>query len=118
MRLYEIAGSMWKGDFRQSEGAVLMTILNHLDSKLKDGTPVPFKSIAELMHNVGYNFTFKAFQELCTQMPAIKSIVTGIDDTPGNETLTLGKSSAADVDQQDKETTVDQMAKSATKANM
>jgi len=114
MRLFEIQGQL-RGNFRKSEIATLMTILNHLDSKIANGTQVPFDSIAELMHNVGYNFTFNDFMELYHQAPAIKNLVTG---TPTEQGLTLGRLTPADQDDQQKQNRVDQMAKTATNANM
>ena len=119
MRLFEIRGQLWKGDFRKSEAGVLMTILSHLQSKIADGTPVPFASIAELMHNVGYNFTFKSFMDIYHQVPSIKKMISG---TPSEESIVIGKAPDADMDgepdQRQKEKTVDRMAKSSTKAHM
>lgn len=119
MRLFEIQGQAWKGDFRKSEASVLMTILSHLQSKIADGTPVPFASIAELMHNIGYNFTFKSFMDIYQQVPAIKQMISG---TPSEKSITIGKTPDMDMDgepdQQQKEKAVDRMAKSSTKHHM
>lgn len=110
MRLVEIAP-----DFTRSSAGVLMTILQHLDSKIGDGAVIPFNSVAELMNNLGYRLTYKDFAEIYNNVPAIANLVSNYNE----KTITLGKE--ADVspgDGIDSEIAVDQMAKSATRQAM
>ena len=107
---------MWKGDFRRSQAAVLMTILSREESSVADGSTIPFSSVAALMHNVGYtNFTYKDFLDIYDKVPEVQAMVANHN----SKEITLGE---PDMDVQggeiDKAAKVDQMAKSATNANM
>lgn len=110
MRLFEIAP-----DFSRSPAGVLMTILQHLDSKLGDGAVIPFDRVVKLMNNLGLSLSFKDFEEIYNNVPAIANIVGNYNE----KTITLGKETDISPDDGlDSEIAVDQMAKSATKQAM
>ena len=110
MRLFEIAP-----DFTKSQAGVLMTILQHLDSKIGDGVKVPFASISKLMNNLGYTLTYKEFQDLHQNVSSIAGLVTDYDE----QSITIGaKPEPEQSQQQDSELAVDKMAKSATRSAM
>lgn len=108
MRLLEVAP-----DFVKSQAGILMTILQHLESKTKPGTKVPIANIQKLMMNAGYSFNNQELTSLINNSPYLKKIVTSQDETyisiGGEEQKPL-----PDGPQGDKETAVvDKMAKHA-----
>lgn len=110
MRLFEIAP-----DFTRSQAGVLMTILQHLDSKIGDGAEIPFASVSQLMNNLGYTLSFKDFQDIYNNVPAIANLISNFNE----KTITLGKETLDTNDpSQDSDQVVDRMAKSATRSAM
>ena len=109
MRLLEIAPN-----FTMTQNGTLMTILQHLESKLGKGTNVPFHAVANLMRNVGYNLTFDDFMDIYNSDQNIQKLITG---TPSETQITIGQS-VADVQgdgEVDGDKKVNAMAKSAAK---
>lgn len=108
MRISEIAPEHY-----ENVAGVLMTVLQHLDSKTADGTVVPFESIAELMSNMGYSLNYKSFSDLMDNVPELGNIVTNYNE----KSITLGKSDSIETGngEQDSDAVVDRMAKNATK---
>ena len=110
MRLFEIAP-----DFSRSQAGVLMTIVQHLDSKVPAGTQVPFERITALMNNAGYPFSYEIFKDLLEKNPKLSDVIQQHDSS----SITIGEPEeeeepgAADPEQR-----VDQMAKSATQDAM
>ena len=95
-----------------SEVGTLMTILNHLQSRMGKGTKVPFHAIANLMRNVGYAITFDEFMSLYNQNDQVQKMISG---TPSENEITIGQS-VADVQGDGEEAgdaKVDQMAQKA-----
>jgi hypothetical protein len=111
MRLYEIAP-----DFTRSQAGVLMTILQHLDSKVPSGTKVPFDRIIGLMNNAGYPFNYKEFKDLLARNANLSKNIAA----HSSDSITLGQPDQEEPAQgaADPEQRVDQMAKSATKDAM
>jgi hypothetical protein len=111
MRLFEIAP-----DFSRSQAGVLMTILQHLDSKVPAGTTVPFERITALMNNAGQPFSYDIFKDLLEKNPNLGNVIS----KHSSDSITLGKPEQEEPAQgaADPEQRVDQMAKSATKDAM
>ena len=111
MRLVEIAP-----DFSRSQAGVLMTILQHLDTKLPPGTDIPFDRVVSLMNNAGHPFSYEIFKDLLEKNPKLGNIVSKHTST----SVTLGEPEAEEQEPGagDPEKRVDQMAKSATQDAM
>jgi hypothetical protein len=75
MRLLEVAP-----DFVRSQAGILMTILQHLESRTKPGTKVPIANIQKLMMNAGYSFNNQELSSLIDSTPYLKKLVTSQDD--------------------------------------
>ena len=106
MRLFEIAP-----DFSRSQAGVLMTIVQHLDSKVPAGTQVPFERITALMNNAGYPFSYEIFKDLLEKNPKLSDVIQKHDSS----SITIGAPEAEEEPgAADPEKRVDQMAKSAT----
>lgn len=82
MRLVEIAPN-----FVRSQTGTLMTILQHLEDKVGKGTTVPFSAISNLMHNVGYIFTYDDLKVMHAADLRIQALITDFDQ----EEITIGK---------------------------
>ena len=109
MKLLEIAPN-----FVMGQTGTLMTILQHLESKMGKGVNVPFHAIANLMRNVGFNITFDDFMNIYNTTDSIQKLVSG---TPSETQITVGQS-VADVQgdgEVDGDAKVNQMAQSAAK---
>lgn len=110
MRLFEIAP-----DFSRSQAGVLMTIVQHLDSKVPAGTQVPFERITALMNNAGYPFSYEIFKDLLEKNPKLSDVIQQHDSS----SITIGEPEAEEEPgAADPEQRVDQMAKSATQDAM
>ena len=75
----------------------LLTILQFLKAKNKnaDGeVKVPFHSVAKLMNNAGFDFTYEELHDLNQEVPTIGNIITDFDD----EMITLGIGGADEED--------------------
>lgn len=106
MRLFEIAP-----DFTRSRAGVLLTILQHLSSKVGKGAKIPLSSIVSLMNNIGYSFNYDDFKDLYDNVPAIKNLVGNFDQ----KEITLGVEPDIDTKREpNSDKTVDRMAKKAT----
>jgi hypothetical protein len=108
MKLLEVAP-----DFVKSQAGILMTILQHLESKTKPGVKIPMQNIIKLMNNAGYSFNFQDFISLYNNSQNLRELISNYDET----SLTVGKSAepVKPADQQSADAnTVDQMAKRAT----
>jgi hypothetical protein len=109
MKLLEIAPN-----FVMSQAGTLMTILQHLESKMGKGANVPFHAISNLMRNVGYSMTFDDFMNIYNTNDHVQKLVSG---TPSQDQITLGQT-VTDVQGDGEEAgdaKVDAMAKSAAK---
>jgi hypothetical protein len=109
MKLLEIAPN-----FTMSQTGTLMTILQHLESKLGKGVKVPFNAISNLLHNVGYSMSFDEFMSLYNSNEQIQKLVSG---TPNKDQITIGQS-VTDIQgdgEANGDAKVDAMAKSAAK---
>lgn len=109
MRISEIAPRHY-----ENVAGVLMTVLQHIDSKVNDGTEIPFDSVVSIMGNLGYPFDYKTFKDVYDNVPEIGNIVSNHNE----KTLTIGSEPEIAVDSKDTGNAVDAMAKSATKAAM
>ena len=108
MKLLEIAPN-----FVMGQVGTLMTILQHLESKMGKGNKVPMDAVSNLMRNVGYSFTYDDFKQMYDSNPNLQAIVgnfnmNDITIGPADDDITAGDSDAGPE-------TVDQMAKSAAK---
>jgi hypothetical protein len=109
MKLLEIAPN-----FVMGQTGTLMTILQHLESKMGKGAKVPFQPIANLMRNVGYNLTFDDFMSMYNNDENLQKLVTG---TPSENEITIGQN-PTDIQGQgevDGDAKVAQMAQNAAK---
>ena len=109
MRLLEV-----EPNFIMSQAGTVMTILQHLKSKMGDGVKVPFNAISNLMRNVGYSLTFADFMDLYNSNENIQKLVQG---TPSENEITVG-ANPVDVQGQgevDGDAKVNQMAQRAAK---
>jgi hypothetical protein len=109
MKLLEV-----EPNFVMSQAGTIMTILQHLKSKMGDGTKVPFSAISNLMRNVGYSMTFPEFMSMYNNNENIQKLVSG---TPSENEITIGQS-VTDVQgdgEVDGDAKVNQMAQSAAK---
>lgn len=109
MKLLEIAPN-----FVMGQTGTLMTILQHLESKMGKGVKVPFQPIANLMRNVGYNLTFDDFMSMYNNDENLQELITG---TPSENEITIGQD-PADIQgkgEVDGDAKVNKMAKSAAK---
>ena len=83
MKLLEVAP-----DFVRSQVGTLMTILQYLQSKTKDGTKIPMNNVTNLMNNAGYPFDWRALDGLKKEYPALDELIGDYDE----DSLTIGKS--------------------------
>ena len=107
MKLLEVAP-----DFVKSQAGILMTILQHLESKTKPGTKIPMQNVIQLMNNAGYSFNFDEFISLYNNSQNLRELISNYNET----SVTVGKEAdpIPQADQQSADTnTVDQMAKRA-----
>lgn len=111
MRLVEIAP-----EYNRSQAATLLTILDHIKSKVGNGVNVPMDRVVQLMNNAGYPFNYEMLVDLYNNSPNIHEIIANFND----KTITIGKDQtpAPDDEDQDNKATVDQMAKHAAKRAM
>jgi len=108
MRISEIAPQN-----HENIAGVLMTVLQHLDSKLGDGTEIPFDSVVQIMSNMGFSIDYKSFLDLYDNVPELANIISNHNE----RSLTIGSEPEIDPSQ-DTGNAVDSMAKSATKQAM
>ena len=110
MKLLEIAPN-----FVMGQTGTLMTILQHLESKLGRGAKIPLNAVANLMRNVGYSMSYDDFKNMYDSDENLKNVVGNFNQ---NE-ITLGKADdIGDGEEAGDEQTVDQMAQTAAKANI
>ena len=111
MRLVEIAP-----EYNRSQAATLLTILDHIKSKVGNGVNVPMDRVVQLMNNAGYPFNYEMLVDLYNNSTNIHEIIANFND----KTITIGKDQtpAPDDEDQDNKATVDQMAKHAAKRAM
>lgn len=107
MRLVEIAPP----NYGREQAATLLTILNHIQNKVGNGTEVPFDRVVQLMGNAGYPFDYQTFTTLYNTVPSLNNIVTNHDA----KTIAIGKTQPDTVGPDDSGATVDRMAKHAAK---
>jgi hypothetical protein len=110
MKLLEIAPN-----FIMGQNGTLMTILQHLQSKLGKGAQVPISAVSNLMRNVGYGLTYDDFKKMYDSNPELQNLVGNFNQ----DTITIGKSDdEMPGDQEGGEDTVDQMAQTAAQNNI
>jgi hypothetical protein len=108
MRLTEIAPP----NYGREQAATLLTILNHIQSKVGNGVEVPFERINQLMNNAGYPFSFETFVSLYNTSPNIHNAI----DNYNKRVVTIGQSEPSMGDgKPDSDAVVDRMAKTAAK---
>jgi len=110
MKLLEIAPN-----FVMGQNGTLMTILQHLQSKLGKGSQVPISAVSNLMRNVGYGMTYDDFKKMYDANPDLQNLVGNFNQ----DTITIGKTDDDMTgDQEGGEDTVDQMAQTAAQNNI
>ena len=111
MRLLEIAPN-----FVMNQTATLMTILQHLKSKMGTGTKVPISAVSNLMRNVGYNFNYDNLKQMYDSNPALQKVISNFNQ----EEMTIGDDGDDMTGQQevDGDKKVDQMAQSAAQTQL
>lgn len=110
MRLLEIAPP----DYGREQAATLLTILNHIQSKVGSGVEVPLDRIVQLMNNAGYPFSYDTFVSLHNNSPNIANVVSNFN----KHMVAIGKDEpdpGMNKGDQDSEATVDRMASHAAK---
>ena len=83
MKLLEVAP-----DFVRSQVGTLMTILQYLQSKTRDGTKIPMNNVTNLMNNAGYPFDWRTLDSIKKDYPALDELIGDYDE----DSLTIGKS--------------------------
>ena len=110
MRLTEIAPP----NYGREQAATLLTILNHIQSKVGGGVEVPLDRIVQLMNNAGYPFSYDTFTSLHNSSPNIANAVSNFN----RHMVVIGKDEAEQGMAKgpgDSEATVDRMASHAAK---
>jgi hypothetical protein len=114
MKLLEV-----EPNFIMGQSGTLMTILQHLESKMGKGTKVPIVAISNLMRNVGYNLTYDEFKTMFDSDPNIQKLVSNFNQ----DEITIGPSAEDELadqgaSQEGGAATVDQMAQTAAQNNI